>query len=311
MTRWMVDDREEKNMCMYNKKLGAAIAWGSCIISEASKMTEGLSGAMFGSPGDIHNFGEWELKSNGMLCRDGCRYCAVRKDGELVMDLCGIKKPKKHIFSKVEFDINPNLIHFQAMSVESAPFAQGVLKRDPKTNEIKRCGLSQKGEFINDIFPVSARRVVCSQITDCVFEEDVAECVPGEHAAGFGGSATGTTDWDDQGYDSDGPPTGPQIAPSETGSTETGSSGTSDPDDPDEPMVDKPCKVDENCNKIKFGLGKAYIPIYPDTNKTPKEKSGTSGSNSHKPNDEDMKVSKEVAQDGDDDDEDVETVIQK
>jgi hypothetical protein len=230
ITRWMVDDRDEKNMCMYNKKLNAGIAWGSCVITEASKLTEGLSGAMFGSPGDIHNFGEWELKSNGMLCRDGCRYCVVRKDGELVMGMCGVKKPKKHMFAKATFDVNPNLVHFEALSVEAEPLSPGALTPDPKTKDIKRCGESEKGEYINDIFPVSSRRVVCSGIQSCVFDDDVAECVPGDPSAPGSPAETGSS------HNSDGRPAAPLA---------TGSSGPTGNDDTDEENDDGPVTTDD------------------------------------------------------------------
>ena len=87
-------------------------------------------------PGDVHNFGEWELKENGMLCRDGCRWCVLNMHGELEVGKCGIKRKQNSFFAKSEYDLNPNIAYFQADTVEGQVINPKEIKQSPSMKDL-------------------------------------------------------------------------------------------------------------------------------------------------------------------------------
>ena len=48
----------------------------------------------------------------------------------------------------------------------------------PTMKEIKRCLLTKDGEYINDIFPQSERKITCNNLPNCIFDDMTATCNP-------------------------------------------------------------------------------------------------------------------------------------
>jgi hypothetical protein len=179
-TRWVVKNMED-NLCVTNKDhKGGSITLENCdtegtMLKELANMAEvgGLAG-----PGDVHNFGEWELKENGMLCRDGCRWCVLNVDGELEVGKCGLKRQSKNWFAKAEYDLHPDMAYFDARYVEGEMISPEKINQMPTMKEIKRCLLTKDDEYINDIFPQSERKITCNNLPNCIFDDMTATCNP-------------------------------------------------------------------------------------------------------------------------------------
>merc|ERR1712072_369466 len=113
-----------------------------------------------------------------MLCRDGCRWCVLNVDGELEVGKCGLKRQSKNWFAKAEYDLHPDMAYFDARYVEGEMISPEKINQMPTMKEIKRCLLTKDGEYINDIFPQSERKITCNNLPNCIFDDMTATCNP-------------------------------------------------------------------------------------------------------------------------------------
>ena len=127
---------------------------------------------------------DWQLKSNGMLCVDSCRYCVLTGEKGLVVGKCGVSEDTiaekmKHLIGGGKFTLAENLAFFEAVDVVSP---DASYKASPTAVEWRRCNwesegsVEGKGDFLNDIWPMVLRRQVCTKKATCAFDEITGTC---------------------------------------------------------------------------------------------------------------------------------------
>jgi hypothetical protein len=118
---------------------------------------------------------DFTLKSNGMLCFDDCTKCLTidNSSNNIIIKKCGVPLQKyqiKKLWGGGDYKLTDNLLLFDSIPVNKQ--SGGGFKDVPTPKEFRKCNwLNDRTTFINNYWPLIARKKLCTSIIGCGYDE--------------------------------------------------------------------------------------------------------------------------------------------